>query len=74
MTIRKTIRNLEINDNEVNKLSVKIKSMVARIQETYEFFTEMENKYLKDLKDLKHLARKLEKGENITKIVKRARA
>ncbi|HOD14184.1 MAG TPA: RNA polymerase sigma factor RpoD [Spirochaetota bacterium] len=70
MTIRKTIRNLEINDNEVNKLSVKIKSMVARIQETYEFFTEMENKYLKDLKDLKHLARKLEKGETITKIVR----
>jgi RNA polymerase primary sigma factor len=68
--IRKTIRNLEINDNEVNKLSVKIKSMVARIQETYEFFTEMENKYLKDLKDLKHLARKLEKGETITKIVR----
>ncbi len=69
-TIRKTIRHLEINDNEVNKLSVKIKSMVARIQETYEFFTEMENKYLKDLKDLKHLARKLEKGETITKIVR----
>jgi RNA polymerase primary sigma factor len=68
--IRKTIRHLEINDNEINKLSVKIKSMVARIQETYEFFTEMENKYLKDLKDLKHMARKLEKGETITKIVR----
>ncbi len=70
VSIRKTIRNLEINDNEVNKLSVKIKSMVARIQETYEFFTEIEKDFHRDLKELKHLARKLEKGESITKIVK----
>ncbi len=70
LSIRKTIRNLDINDNEINKLSVKIKSMVARIQETYDFFTEMEDKYGRDLKDLKHLARKLEKGETVTKIVK----
>ncbi|HPC40387.1 MAG TPA: RNA polymerase sigma factor RpoD [Spirochaetota bacterium] len=70
VNIRKTIRNLEINDNEVNKLSVKIKSMVARIQETYEFFTEIEKDFHKDLKELKHMARKLEKGESITKIVK----
>ncbi len=69
-SIRKTIRNLEINDNEVNKLSAKIKSMVARIQETYEFFTDIEKDFHKDLKELKHLARKLEKGESITKIVK----
>ncbi|MBN2160072.1 MAG: RNA polymerase sigma factor RpoD [Spirochaetes bacterium] len=68
--INKTIRRLEINDNEVNKLSAKIKSMVARIQETYEFFTEIENKYAKELKELKHMARKLEKGETVTKIVK----
>ncbi len=70
VSIRKTIRNLEINDNEVNKLSGKIKSMVARIQETYEFFTDIEKDFHKDLKELKHLARKLEKGESITKIVK----
>jgi len=70
VNIRKTIRNLEINDNEVNKLSIKIKSMVARIQETYEFFTEIEQDFHKDLKELKHMARKLEKGESITKIVK----
>jgi RNA polymerase primary sigma factor len=66
--IAKTIRHLEINDNEINKLSAKIKSMVARIQETYEFFSEIEKDFLKDLKELKHLARKLEKGESITKI------
>jgi RNA polymerase primary sigma factor len=70
VNIRKTIRNLEINDNEINKLSVKIKSMVARIQETYEFFTDIEKDFHKDLKELKHMARKLEKGESITKIVK----
>ncbi len=68
--VRKTIRNLEINDNEVNKLSSKIKSMVARIQETYDFFTKIEKKYRKDLKELKHLARKIEKGEGVSKIVK----
>ncbi|OHD65345.1 MAG: RNA polymerase sigma factor RpoD [Spirochaetes bacterium RBG_13_51_14] len=68
--IRKTIRNLDINDNEINKLSAKIKSMVARIQETYEFFMDIEDKYRKDLKELKHLARKLEKGETVTKIVR----
>ncbi len=68
--IRKTIRNLDINDNEINKLSAKIKSMVARIQETYEFFEEIEKDFHRDLKELKHLARKLEKGESITKICK----
>jgi RNA polymerase primary sigma factor len=66
--IAKTIRHLQINDNEINKLSAKIKSMVARIQETYEFFSEIEKDFLKDLKELKHFARKLEKGESITKI------
>jgi RNA polymerase primary sigma factor len=66
--IGKTIRHLDINDNEINKLSAKIKSMVARIEETYEFFSEIEKDFLKDLKELKHLARKLEKGESITKI------
>ncbi len=70
VSIRKTIRNLEINDNEINKLSAKIKSMVARIQETYEFFTDIEKDFHRDLKELKHLARKLEKGESITKIIK----
>ncbi|MBP7735801.1 MAG: RNA polymerase sigma factor RpoD [Spirochaetes bacterium] len=70
VNIRKTIRNLEINDNEINKLSAKIKSMVARIQETYEFFTDIEKDFHRDLKELKHLARKLEKGESITKIIK----
>jgi RNA polymerase primary sigma factor len=68
--IRKTIRNLEINDNEINKLSAKIKSMVARIQETYDFFSKIEKKYRKDLKDLKHIARKLEKSEGVSKIVR----
>ncbi|OHD70658.1 MAG: RNA polymerase sigma factor RpoD [Spirochaetes bacterium RBG_16_49_21] len=68
--IRKTIRNLEINDNEINKLSAKIKSMVARIQETYDFFGKMEKKYRKELKDLKHFARKLEKREGVGKIVR----
>jgi RNA polymerase primary sigma factor len=69
-SIRKTIKNLEINDNEINKLSAKIKSMVARIQETYDFFSKIEKKYRKDLKDLKHIARKLEKSEGVSKIVK----
>jgi RNA polymerase primary sigma factor len=66
--IAKTIRHLDINDNEINKLSAKIKSMVARIDETYDFFSDIEKDFLKDLKELKHLARKLEKGESITKI------
>lgn len=69
-TIRSVIRDIPINDSEINKIAGKIKSMVARINETMDFFSEIENKYGKELKDLKHLARKLEKGESVSKIMK----
>ncbi len=68
--IRTSISEMGINENEINKLSHKIQSMVNRINETKEFFTLIEKKYSKDIKDLKHYARKVEKGDDITKIVK----
>ncbi len=68
--IREAIEKIGINEEEINKLSSKIKSMVSRINETYEFFTEVEQIYKRDLKDLKHMARKIEKGEEVNKILK----
>jgi RNA polymerase primary sigma factor len=64
-----SVRDLEINENEISKLANKIQSMVARIKDTLDFFTSIERKYRKDLKDLKHYARKVEKGEDVKKIV-----
>ncbi len=68
-SIIKSIKDMEINENEINKLSHKIQSMVARIDDTYEFFKSIEKKYKKDLKELKHYARKVEKGEEVRHIV-----
>lgn len=68
-SVIKSIKDLEINENEINKLSHKIQSMVARIDDTYEFFKSIEKKYKKDLKELKHYARKVEKGEEVRHIV-----
>lgn len=64
-----SVKALEINENEINKLSHKIQSMVARIRDTYDFFVSIEKKHKKDLKELKHFARKVEKGEDVHQIV-----
>ena len=68
--IKKSISELNMNEVEIHKLSHKIRSMVSRIQETYMFFEAIEKKYDKDLKELKHFARKVEKGEDIKKILR----
>jgi len=68
-TIKKAVEELGVNENEINKLSNKIQSMVSRVKETYSFFKMIEDRYNKDLKELKHFARKIEKGEDITDIV-----
>jgi RNA polymerase primary sigma factor len=68
--IRDQVSQMGINENEIQKLSQKIQSMVARIQDTRVFFDEIQEKYGKDLKDLKHFARKVEKNEDVPKIVK----
>ncbi len=67
--IKESVTALGINENEITKLSHKIQSMVARIKDTYVFFTDIEKEYDKDLKEIKHLARKIEKGEEIKKIL-----
>lgn len=68
--IRQAIEELEIGEEEISKISHKIQSMVKRIDETYKFFKEIEEKYNKDLKELKHFARKVEKDEDIDLIIK----
>ena len=68
-TIVESIRLLEINEVEINKLSHKIQSMVGRIKDTYDFFSLIEKKFRKELKELKHFARKVEKGEEVRAIV-----
>jgi len=67
--IVESIRLLEINEVEINKLSHKIQSMVGRIKDTYDFFSLIEKKFRKELKELKHFARKVEKGEEVRAIV-----
>ncbi|MFC1671023.1 RNA polymerase sigma factor RpoD [Spirochaetota bacterium] len=68
--INKAIHEVGINENEINKLSNKIRSMVNRIKDTYFFFNLVEEKYNKELKELKHYARKVEKKEDVNKILK----
>jgi len=68
--IKDAIIDIDINPNEINKLSNKIRSMVKRIMETYGFFKSVEDKFGKDLKELKHHARKIEKDEDVDKIFK----
>ncbi len=68
--IKEAVKELGISENEINKLSNKIQSMVSRIRDTHSFFELIEDKYSKDLKELKHYARKLEKGEDIKDVLK----
>jgi RNA polymerase primary sigma factor len=68
--IKKAIEELGVNEVQIKKLSGKIKSMVKRIKDTYLFFKEIEMQYLRELKELKHFARKVEKGEDVKKIMK----
>ena len=67
--IHKAVVEIGISENEISKLSSKIQSMVARIRDTQKFFYEIEGEYKKELKELKHLARKIEKGESVKKIL-----
>ena len=68
--IRSSVEELEISEDEISKMSHKIQSMVKRIDETYKFFSEIEQIYHKDIKELKHYARKVEKDEDIDQIIK----
>lgn len=68
--IQQAIRDMEINENEISKLSAKIQSMVTRINDTQDFFDWVEEEYGRDIKELKHLARKLEKDEDVKVILK----
>ncbi len=65
--IHKSVINIGLHENEINKMAGKIQSMVARIKDTYSFFEKIEKEYDKELKELKHLARKVEKGEEVKK-------
>ncbi len=65
-----SITEIGINENEITKLAHKIQSMVSRIQETDDFFSTVEDEFRKDIKELKHFARKLEKKEDVKKILK----
>ncbi len=69
--IRKAIEEIGVNENEISKLSSKIRSMVNRIKDTHFFFDLVQEKYGLDLKELKHFARKVEKGEDIRDILKK---
>ena len=71
--IRQGVFDLGVNENEINKVSSKMQSMVNRIKETYDLFGGIEKKYNKDLKELKHYARRLEKGDEVGKILKELR-
>ncbi|MFA5517905.1 MAG: RNA polymerase sigma factor RpoD, partial [Spirochaetota bacterium] len=63
------VEELEISEDEISKISNKIQSMVKRIDETNKFFSEIEERYNKDIKELKHYARKVEKDEDIEQII-----
>ncbi|MFA5519000.1 MAG: RNA polymerase sigma factor region1.1 domain-containing protein, partial [Spirochaetota bacterium] len=52
--IRQAVEELEISEDEISKISNKIQSMVKRIDETNKFFSEIEERYNKDIKELKH--------------------
>ncbi|MCX7678035.1 MAG: RNA polymerase sigma factor RpoD [Spirochaetes bacterium] len=67
--IHKAVVAMGIHENEINKTAQKIQSMVTRIKDTHQFFEKIEKEYNKDLKELKHYARKVEKGEDVNKIL-----
>ena len=68
--VHKAVADLGINEVEITKLAHKIQSMVARIQETYKFFSSIEKQFGRELKELKHFARKVEKNEDVDLILK----
>jgi len=67
--VRKAIEKMDINENEISKLSGKIQSMVSRVYDTYYFFESIEKEYSKEIRELKQLSRKVEKGEDVKKIL-----
>jgi RNA polymerase primary sigma factor len=68
--IRDALVNLQVHENEINKTAQRILSMVTRIKETRHFFKGLENHFGKSVKELKQYGRKLEKNEDVKKILK----
>ncbi|MDY6935745.1 MAG: RNA polymerase sigma factor RpoD [Spirochaetota bacterium] len=68
-SIRNAAWEIGINEDEISKLANKIQSMVSRIHDTYDLFTNIERSYGKTIKEIKHLVRKVEKGENVDQIL-----
>ena len=68
--IKEAILKIQINEVEINNMAKKIQGMVGRLTETNSIFTEIEDRFKRELKELKHFARKLEKGENVKKVCK----
>lgn len=64
------VKDMSINQNEVQKVSNKIQSMVSRLNDTYIMFDEITGKYKKSIKELKQIARKLEKDKISKQAVK----
>jgi len=69
-SIREALINLQVHENEINKTAQRILSMVTRIKETRHFFNNLENSFNKTVKELKQFGRKLEKNEDVKKILK----
>jgi RNA polymerase primary sigma factor len=64
------VKEMSINQNEIAKVSNKIQSMVARLNDTYAMFDEITNQYSKSIKELKQIARKVEKDKISKQAVK----
>ena len=69
-SIKEALINLQVHENEINKTAQRILSMVTRIKETRHFFNNLENSFNKTVKELKQFGRKLEKNEDVKKILK----
>ncbi|HQQ50792.1 MAG TPA: sigma-70 family RNA polymerase sigma factor, partial [Spirochaetota bacterium] len=69
-SIREALINLQVHENEINKTAQRILSMVTRIKETRHFFNNLESSFNKTVKELKQFGRKLEKNEDVKKILK----
>lgn len=68
--IKDALVNLQVHETEINKTAQRILSMVTRIKETRHFFKSIENHFNKSVKELKQYGRKLEKNEDVKKILK----
>ncbi len=64
------VREMGMNQNEIAKVSNKIQSMVSRLNDTYNMFTEMTRKYGKTIKELKQISRKAEKDKQSKQLIK----